>query len=117
MEQRSELISVSLYTNLLSLCISESIVENVLMFYVLRIKDQKRCGCYNYFNEEKFDMVSELKEATFFKEQNADSVLSTLRNDVHIPFEKVSVTKQMMEVVMSDFKTQKDNFTWEQIGN
>lgn len=87
------------------------------MFYVLRIKDQKRCGCYNYFNEEKFDMVSELKEATFFKEQNADSVLSTLRNDVHIPFEKVSVTKQMMEVVMSDFKTQKDNFTWEQIGN
>ena len=64
MEQRSELISVSLYTNLLSLCISESIVENVLLFYVLRIKDQKRWGCYNYFNEEKFDMVSELKEAT-----------------------------------------------------
>lgn len=85
------------------------------MFYILRIKDQKRWGCYNYFNLEKFDMVSELKEATFFKEQDVNDILSTLHNDVHIPFEKVLVTKEMMEVVLYDFNTQKDNFTWEQI--
>ena len=85
------------------------------MFYILRVKDQKRWGCYNYFNLEKFDMVSELKEATCFKEQDVNGILSILNNDVHIPFEKVPVTTQMICMAMSDLNTQKDNFTWEQI--